>query len=59
MEKTVALYLFQTYTAWKYSRIIKTLLAIISPTVHLEGISRSHGGGEKHLPMQFVAVGFM
>jgi len=44
MEDTVALYLlFQT---WKYSTIIKALLAIISPTIHLEDISRSHGGGE-------------
>lgn len=59
MEETVALCLFQTYTAWKYSTIIKALLAIISPTIHLEDISRSHGGGEKHLSVQSVAVTFM
>lgn len=55
----MGLYLFQTYTAQKYSTIIKALLAIISPTVHLEDISRNYGGEEKHLSMQFVAVMFM
>lgn len=59
MEETVALYLFQTYSAWKYSTIIKDLLAIVSPTVHMKHISRVHGGGEKHLSTQFVAVRFM
>lgn len=59
MEETVASYLFQTYTAWKYSTIIKALLAIISPIVHLKDVSRCHGGGEKHLSIQFVTVRFM
>lgn len=59
MEQTVALYLFQTYSAGKYSTIIKDLLAIVSPTVHMEHILRSHGGGEKHLSTQFLAVRLM
>lgn len=59
MEETVDLYLFQTYTAWKYSTIIKALQAIISPTIHQEDFSRSLGRGEKHTSIQFVAVRFM